>query len=228
VKGVEALIRWRHPQRGFVPPQKLIAIAEETGLIWDVSQWVLETACAQTKAWVDAGYGRLEVAVNVSPRLLERGRLVDEVKLALESSGLDPALLHLEVTETAIMRDPDAAIRTLNTLQELGVRASIDDFGTGYSSLSHLRLLPIDAVKIDRSFISGITENADDAELTRAVIALAHILRLRAVAEGVETLAQLEALRTFNCDIMQGYFISPAVCADELTEFLGREIAKAA
>jgi diguanylate cyclase (GGDEF)-like protein len=222
VDGVEALIRWRHPERGFVSPPRLIAIAEETGLIWDVSQWVLETACSQTKAWVDSGFGDIGVAVNVSPRLLDRDGLVEIVKLALDTTGLDPRLLTLELTETSIMRDPDAALRALSALREIGVRAAIDDFGTGCSSLIYLKRLPIDVVKIDRTFISNITEDVRDAEITRAVISLAHVLHLTAVAEGVETLGQLQALQGFDCDLMQGYFVSPAVCASEMTEFLSR------
>ncbi|MCE5315092.1 MAG: EAL domain-containing protein [Armatimonadota bacterium] len=222
IKGVEALLRWQSADFGLVQPSDFIPLAEETGLIVPISEWVLHEACAQNKAWQDAGLARLDVAVNISPSQLQHHDLVAAVKHALDESGLDPSYLDLELTESTLMAEPDLAEQMLSKLKSMGIRISIDDFGTGYSSLSYLKRFTVDTVKIDRSFIREITTNPDDAAIARAVIAIARALKLRVVAEGVETLEQLEFLRTLQCDEMQGYFVSPPIPADDLTILLQR------
>jgi diguanylate cyclase (GGDEF)-like protein len=216
VSGVEALMRWRHPERGFVPPAHFIPVAEEAGLIGKIGDWILHAACAQGAAWQTGPSAGISVAVNVSSRQLEDHRFVSEVHAALERSGLPPACLELEVTESALMRDVGASRRILASLKERGVRVAIDDFGTGYSSLSALRSLPVDCLKIDRSFVSGIAEGATDAKLVCLVIAMAQSLGLETVAEGVETPEQAEFLAAHGCDLLQGYLFSEALPPEAL------------
>jgi diguanylate cyclase (GGDEF)-like protein len=216
VLGTEALIRWRQPDLGLVSPAQFIPLAEETGLILPISEWVLSTACMQNKSWQDAGLPHMNVAVNISARQFEQDELTPMVKRALKASGLDPQYLDLELTESTLMQNPDMAVTILQKLKDMGVRVSIDDFGTGYSSLSYLKRFPIDAVKIDQSFVRDITTNPDDAAIAGAVVAMAHSLKLKVIAEGVETLDQLEFLRGLRCDEMQGYFVSPPVPAEDL------------
>ena len=222
VMGSEALIRWQHPEHGLLPPGHFIPVAEETGLICPISDLVVETACMQNKAWQQAGYDPLTVAVNVSARQFHQDTLVHSVTKALQKSHLDPWYLELELTESIMMQDSDATIKVLKRLKDMGIRISIDDFGTGYSSLSYLKRFPIDSVKIDRSFIQDITANSDDAAIAAAVIAMAHSLKLTVIAEGVETLEQLQLLQSLQCDEMQGYFVSPAVPADDFIEIVRR------
>lgn len=223
IVGSEALVRWQHPDYGLVPPNKFIPLAEETGLIGEISDYVLETARAQTKAWMDAGRGPLCVSVNISGRQFQQRKLTQSVQQALEKSGLDPRHLDLELTESILMNEPDAVSSVLQEFREMGVCISIDDFGTGYSSLSYLKKFPVDAVKIDRSFVTDITTNPDDAAIAGAVVAMAHSLKLKVCAEGVETIEQLEFLRSLQCDEMQGYFISPPVSAQEFEELLRQD-----
>ncbi len=220
ILGAEALVRWRHPELGLVYPGQFIPVAEETGLVAPIGDRVLSVACAQNKAWQDAGLPRIEVSVNLSARQFQRTDSAAVVSSALEQSGLDPGCLELEITESALMQSPEQAAAALNKMKEMGAHISIDDFGTGYSSLSYLKRFPVDALKVDRSFIKDITTDPDDAAITRAVIAMAHSLNLSVVAEGVETLEQLEFLFELGCDHMQGYFVSPAVPPEEFEHLL--------
>ncbi|HJX09449.1 MAG TPA: EAL domain-containing protein, partial [Candidatus Binatia bacterium] len=220
ILGAEALVRWRHPERGLVYPDQFIPVAEDTGLVVPISDRVLRTACMQNKAWQDAGLPPIQIAVNLSARQLQRRDALSVVKIALEQSGLAPQYLELELTESALMHNPEAAAMAFNRMKKIGVHLSIDDFGTGYSSLNYLKSFPVDSLKIDRSFIQDITSDADDAAITRAVIAMAHSLNLSVVAEGVETIEQLEFLYGLGCDHMQGYFVSPAVAPEDFEQLL--------
>lgn len=218
--GTEALVRWQHPRLGLVPPNRFIPLAEETGLIVPIGEWVLRTACAQNKVWQDAGYSPLGVAVNISARQLQQGDLIATVKEVLDQTGLEPRWLELELTEGSLVQNVDVATAVLRQLKQIGVHVSIDDFGTGYSSLSHLKRFPVNTVKIDRSFVRNINTNHDDAAIAGAVVAMAHSLKLKVIAEGVETLEQLEFLKSLNCDEMQGYFISEPVPAEDLIQLV--------
>ena len=200
IVGVEALVRWQHPEFGILPPAKFIGLAEDTGLILDIGEKSLRTACAQTRAWEESGYGRLRVAVNISMRHFQQKNFLDRVMEILSDTRLDPHRLELELTETSIMENVESAADLLRQIRGLGVQVAIDDFGTGYSSLSYLKLLPIDTVKLDRSFVNGATTDPNDAALVMAIITLAHNLKLRVVAEGVETEEQKTFLRLLRCD----------------------------
>jgi diguanylate cyclase (GGDEF)-like protein len=217
--GVEALLRWHHPELGLVPPAEFIPLAEVTGLILAMGPWVLRTACAQARAWQHVQPG-LRVAVNLSARQFQEAGLVGHVTDALADTGLDPRCLQLEITESSAMQNAQTAIQTLRELKALGVGLSIDDFGTGYSSLSYLRRFPIDTLKIDQSFIRDIGTDPDDAAIASAIIALAHTLKLTVVAEGVETEDQLEFLSRHGCDRTQGYLFSRPLSAERCTEVL--------
>jgi diguanylate cyclase (GGDEF)-like protein/PAS domain S-box-containing protein len=212
VVGMEALLRWQHPELGMVAPQRFIALAEETGLIVEIGAWVLRTACTQAKAWLDAGHGPLRIAVNLSPRQFSAPQLVASIAEVLRHTGLPPACLDIELTEGLFMHDVTQAVDLLHKLKALGLALSIDDFGTGYSSFSYLRHFPIDVLKIDRSFISDI-HDGDEAAIVVSIIALAHNLKLRVIAEGVETETQLDYLRRNGCDEIQGFYFSPALPA---------------
>ena len=220
VLGSEALIRWQHPEHGLMAPSEFVPLAEETGLICPISDMVVETVCAQNKAWQQAGYDPMTVSINVSARQFQQDTLIPSITKALQRSRLDPWYLQLELTESVMMQDSEATIAILKRFKDMGIRISIDDFGTGYSSLSYLKRFPVDSVKIDRSFIKDITINPDDAAIAAAVIAMAHSLKLTVVAEGVETLEQLELLQSLQCDEMQGYFISPPVPAEDFIEIV--------
>jgi diguanylate cyclase (GGDEF)-like protein/PAS domain S-box-containing protein len=208
VTGMEALVRWNRPQGGLVPPGEFISLAEETGLIVPIGEWVLRAACERNRAWQREGLAPLRVAVNLSARQFAQASLVSEVARVLDAAGLDPELLELEITESMIMEDPQRAIQTLRRLKSMGIALAIDDFGTGYSSLGYLKRFPIDHIKIDRSFVKDIPGSADDMIITRTIIAMTHNLRLKAIAEGVETQAQHDFLREHGCDELQGYFFS--------------------
>ncbi len=220
VVGVEALIRWEHPERGLVPPTEFIPLAEETNLIGLMSEWVLATACAHVKAWQEKGLADLRIAVNLSGRQLTEENLKEKVIRILQSTGLSPARLELELTESILLRDMSAAISTLSELKTLGIHIAIDDFGTGYSSLSQLRHLPFDTLKVDRSFVKNVTEKSETAAITAAIIQMAHSLNLEVIAEGVETQDELAFLRRNNCDEIQGFIVSHPVPQNELLEFL--------
>jgi len=221
VHGVEALLRWRHPDRGLVSPADFIPIAEATGLIVPIGAWVLGQACRQARLWDGEGdLAPVCMAVNLSARQLQQSDVVTQVEDALRQSGLDAARLELEITESSAIQSPDAAIRTLEQLRELGVRISLDDFGVGYSSLTYVRRLPIDTVKVDRSFVRDVCTDAADAAIVSAVIEMSHLLGFSVVAEGVETEDQLAWLRARGCDRLQGYYFSPAVLPDACAELL--------
>ena len=217
---VEALIRWKHPTLGMVPPIKFIPIAEETGLIVPIGDWVLHEACRQNKAWQDAGLPHVGVSVNVSARQFREKNLIARVVSALTDSGLEAKYLELELTESLIMQDVEQAVQTMKELQDLGVHLSIDDFGTGYSSLSALKNFPVARLKIDKSFISDLPINENDKAVASAVISFGQKLNLRVIAEGVETDDQVAFLRENNCDEMQGYHFSKPVAAQAIEELL--------
>jgi diguanylate cyclase (GGDEF)-like protein/PAS domain S-box-containing protein len=218
--GVEALLRWEHPELGLIPPQRFIALAEESGMIVALGDWVVRTACRQNQAWRDAGLDPVTVSVNVSPRQFEEARLVDRVASALQHSHLAPDGLELEVTESLIMRDLVQSVGKMRALKAMGLSLSIDDFGTGYSSLSALKSFPISTLKIDKSFVSDLADNLDDQAIATAVISLAHKLHLRVIAEGVETVEQRDFLQRHECDEMQGYLFSPPVPAARIASLL--------
>jgi diguanylate cyclase (GGDEF)-like protein len=228
ITGAEALIRWTHPTRGSVSPAQFIPVAEECGLILPIGNWVLRQACEQAQAWVDAGLPPATVAVNVSAREFRDDSFLDGLSVVLDDTGLDPRSLELELTESVLMKHPESAASILQTLRQRGVQVAIDDFGTGYSSLSYLRRFQIDALKIDQSFVGGITTVADDASIVTAVISMAQSLKLRVVAEGVETLEQSVFLRDHECDEAQGYYFGRPVPAQRFAELLGRNPAQPA
>jgi EAL domain-containing protein (putative c-di-GMP-specific phosphodiesterase class I) len=211
---MEALVRWQHPQLGILLPSEFIGVAEDTGLVVELSNWVMRSACAQTRKWQGLGFGQLRIAVNISARHLRQTKFLEQVSDILDQSGLDAGCLELELTETSMMQNAESGSKLLAQLRELGVKVAIDDFGTGYSSLSYLKRLPIDTVKLDRSFVTGATTDPDDAALVMAIVTLAHNLRLRVVAEGVETEEQLAFLRLLRCDEGQGYLFGKPSPAD--------------
>jgi len=221
IVGMEALMRWRHHELGMIAPLDFIPIAEETGMIVEIGEWILREACKQTKVWQDAGY-ELHLAVNVSAAQFDLG-LADSVRKIISETGFDAAFLDLEMTESAVMKNAEFTIKTLNELKTLGIKISIDDFGTGYSSLIQLKSLPIDVLKIDKSFINDVTTDPDDASLVTAIVGLARNLRLAVVAEGVETAEQLEFLNTLHCDEWQGYLFSKPLPADDFAKLLAEK-----
>ncbi len=220
--GVEALARWKHPRMGLIPPNEFIAIAEETGQIMALGDWVLETACAQNKAWQDAGLPPITTAVNISPRQLSQASFPDRIQRILDKTGLDPHWLEFEITETAIMDNVDQARKTMRGLCQQGIGFALDDFGTGYSSLSNLRYLPLKKLKIDRSFIHDLPHSDQDVRLVTSVLALARSLNLQVVAEGIESTEQLTFLQQKGSEIGQGYYFSRPVEADELLKLMPR------
>ncbi len=223
VRGVEGLLRWQHADHGLLPPVKFIPVAEETGLIIQLGDWVFHEACRQSKLWEDAGLGVMPVAINVSAQQFrQQGQLIRTLRDALALSGMEPRHLTAEVTESMIMEDAKQNIATLHEIKDMGVRLSVDDFGTGYSSLSYLKRFPLDELKIDRSFLIDLATDADDAAIVSAIIAMAHSLGLKVVAEGVETRMQLAFLNKKGCDQCQGYLFSKPVPAEELTALMTR------
>jgi len=222
VVGVEALLRWRHPRRGWVPPAEFIPVAEDLGLIGELGEWVLRRACAHWGAWRRAGLPGLPVSVNLSPRQLWRPGFATEVAALLAESALPGGALALEVTEGCLIRDFESARRVLSDLKALGLRVFVDDFGTGYSSLGVLKRLPIDALKVDRSFVSGLGSDPQDEEITRAIVALAQALGMGVVAEGVEEEAQRDFLLEIGCSAMQGFLFAPPLPAEDLARVLAR------
>jgi EAL domain-containing protein (putative c-di-GMP-specific phosphodiesterase class I) len=220
IAGVEALMRWNHPQRGWIPPGQFIPIAEDSDLIHPLGEFALEESCRQIRVWGEAGLAELRLAVNVSAQQFRSPGFAQAVEGALRASKLEPRNLELELTEGVLVESRDRTVAVLNALKELGVQIAVDDFGTGYSSLSYLSRLPIDCLKIDRSFVSKAHEHGHDAAITQAVISLAHSLGVRVIAEGVETVEQLEFLRMHRCDQAQGYLFSPAVHPEPMARFL--------
>ncbi|MGH8691160.1 MAG: putative bifunctional diguanylate cyclase/phosphodiesterase [Burkholderiales bacterium] len=229
IVGAEALVRWMHPEWGLVRPARFIPLAEETGLIVNIGEWVLREACRQTRAWIDGGLSPGGVSVNLSVRQFRQEGLVRSVDRILHETGLEPAQLEMELTESMVMQNVDTAIAILQGLKQLGVALSVDDFGTGYSSLSYLKDLPIDALKIDRSFVRDIGSGAEaeDGVLAQAIISLGHALHLKVIAEGVETDAQVRFLRRHGCDEVQGFFYGEAVPPDAHARLLEKAKRKA-
>ncbi|PLX60024.1 MAG: hypothetical protein C0630_19050 [Sedimenticola selenatireducens] len=217
--GVEALLRWHHSVLGAVSPVRFIPIAEESGLINQIGEWVLEQACLQYRAWGDVVDSEFRMAVNLSARQFN-SNIVAMVASVLQRSGVDAANLELEITESMVMQDADSSIQLLASLKELGVYLAIDDFGTGYSSLSYLKRFPLDKLKVDRAFVSDLPDNEEDAAIANAVIVLAKSLGLQVIAEGVETLEQILFLHDQGCDEIQGYYCSRPLPADEITPLL--------
>ncbi len=220
ITGVEALIRWRHPDLGMVSPAQFIQLAEETGLIGKIGEWVLRTACEQGRKWREAGLPPFRIAVNLSARQFAQKHLLADVARVLDETGVPTDSLEFEITESLVMQNPEHATQMLHKLRAMGITLSIDDFGTGYSSLGYLKRFPINCVKIDRSFIKDIPNDKDDMAITRGVIALGHSLRLKVVAEGVETQEQQDFLHENGCDEMQGYLFSKPLIADDVTRLL--------
>jgi diguanylate cyclase len=226
ITGVEALLRWRHPQRGMISPETFIRRAEEMGLIIPLGEWVLRTACTQMKAWATETNEPLKLSVNLSICQLQQPNLVKTVMRILAETDLHPRQLTLELTETQFMNDIDSAVQTLQELRHLGMQIAIDDFGKGYSSLQYLSQLPIDVLKIDQSFVRQVTEDPNAAAISQAIITMAHELRLGIVAEGVETSEQVEFLRSHGCGTVQGHLFSPALKAQDLTALLSRPLRR--
>lgn len=222
VTGFEALVRWRHPQRGIVSPGEFIPIAERSMLIAHLGEWVIREACRQIRVWRDAGETVVPVAVNVSAQQFEYMDVARLIRTALTETALEGELLELEITEGVLMRDPLATTRVLTQIKGLGVNIAVDDFGTGYSSLGYLKQFPVDVLKIDRSFVDEVSTNADDAAIVRAIVSMAHNLDIQVVAEGVETAEQLAFLRECECDFVQGYFFSRPVAPAAAVAFAVR------
>lgn len=227
VCGSEALIRWKHPNRGLVSPVRFIGLAEETGLIKPLGEWVIRNACEQTRAWLAQGLPPLRVAVNMSGRQISGYETVQTIARILEETDMNPNLLDLEVTESTLMQDQEEAVEILKALKRFGVQVSIDDFGTGYSSLSHLKRFPVDKLKIDQSFVRGVTTDPDDEAIVKAIIAVGHSLKLKVIAEGVETKEHLDFLRIQGCDQIQGYYVSGPIPANTFAQFLSHGIWRA-
>jgi predicted signal transduction protein with EAL and GGDEF domain len=220
VRSAEALIRWVHPSRGLVSPAEFIPLAEECGLIGAIGGWVIREACRQARAWQDEGVPSLRISVNLSASQFREIGLVDSIRRALDDVGLLACYLEVELTESAVMSDPEQSVMILEQLSAMGVLVSVDDFGTGYSSMSYLRRFPIDKLKIDRVFINELASRPEDASIVRAIVSLAHSLNLKVVAEGVETPAQLDFLKTAGCDEYQGYHYSRPLPADQFQRLI--------
>jgi EAL domain-containing protein (putative c-di-GMP-specific phosphodiesterase class I) len=217
---MEALVRWQHPDVGLVSPAQFIPLAEENGLIILIGEWVLRTACAQNKAWQDAGFPQMRIAVNLSARQFQQPQLVEMVTKILQETKLSPEFLELEITETTFMQNVESARAMLNELQAMGVHISMDDFGTGYSSLSYLKKFPFDKLKIDQSFVRDLKPDSQDTAILSAIVSLGQGLNLRIVAEGVETSEQQQLLKGLDCREMQGYLFSRPLGAEDATNFL--------
>jgi diguanylate cyclase (GGDEF)-like protein len=227
IHGAEALVRWRHPQRGLIPPGEFIPLAEACGLIDAIGEWVVREGCRQARAWQREGLPHLRVAVNLSAFQFRHGNLLKMISEALKAAELDPRFLEVEITESALMSDPEESVAILEALSRMGVVVSIDDFGTGYSSMSYLRRFPIDKLKIDRTFIAELISRADDASIVKAIVSLAHSLHLKVVAEGVETDEQLHLLKGIGCDQFQGFCFSPAVPAPQFATLMREALQNA-
>ncbi len=222
IVGTEALIRWNHKEKGLIPPGQFIPLAEETGLIIPIGEWVLEEACRQNKMWQNSGFmcTPVIVSLNLSGHQFVQKDLMKIIEKVLDDSGMDPSYLELEITESVIMKNADSTTTMLNKLKDMGIRISMDDFGTGYSSFSYLKRFPLDNVKIDRSFIRDVTESNENAAIVKAIIVMAHALNLRVVAEGVETRQQLDLLIEFGCDELQGFLFSKPLAAEDLAQYI--------
>jgi diguanylate cyclase (GGDEF)-like protein len=220
IKGVEALIRWQHPEKGLLYPDKFISVAEETGLIVPIGLWTLREVCDRANDWKRKGFRPLPIAVNLSAAQFRQEQLVPQLSEILRSSGLDPSILELEITESMVMKDPQQAVKLMHKLRDMGVRLSIDDFGTGHSALAILKTFPIHSLKVDRIFVRDLPHSSDDLAITRAVIAMAHSLQKNVIAEGVELKEQFDVLRKEGCDEFQGYLCRPGLPEEELLRFV--------
>ena len=218
--GMEALVRWQHPTLGLLYPSEFITLAEESGMIISLGDWVMRTACAQSKAWQDAGLAPMLLSVNMSARQFQHPTFISDVGHILKDTNLDPRWLELELTESSIMKDPEAAIEKLHELKLMGIKVAVDDFGTGYSSLNYLKRFPIDTLKIDKTFVSDVCKDPHDTAIVRAIINLGHALDLTVIAEGVETKEQLQYLSALECDVVQGFLFSKALPAASFEELL--------
>lgn len=223
--GAEALIRWRQPERGIMFPQDFIPIAEQCGYIVPIGRWVLREACRQRRSWLDANLAAIPIAINISAVELRSNNFVDHVRAILQETGLEPQYLEFELTETAFMHDPQSTIAVLRALKDMGIQLTLDDFGTGYSSLSYLKRFPINALKIDKSFVQGVCTDSDDSKLVSAVINLGRSFHLQVIAEGVETRDQFVALQAQNCAEGQGYYFQKPIVADEFAKLLGADLS---
>ena len=221
----EALIRWQHPERGLLLPGQFLTIAEETGMIVGIGQWVLREACRQTREWLDAGLLAVPVAVNISSQEFRSEQFLEGIQVALKNTCLDPRYLELELTETVLMRHAESTAHALGQLKAIGVRLAMDDFGTGYSSLSYLTRFSIDALKLDQSFVHNMIDSSDDAIVVSSVISMGKSLNHRVIAEGVETLEQLAFLLAHGSDEGQGYYFSRPVDAQQLAKLLETDIS---
>jgi diguanylate cyclase (GGDEF)-like protein len=224
ITGVEALLRWQNPYLGSITPTQFIPVAEETGLIVPIGRWVLKTACAQNVAWQKQGLPPVCMAVNLSLRQLTDDSLLDDIRTALYDSGMAPNLLELEITESMVMHNPARIISILAKIKSMGVRLAIDDFGTGYSSLAQIKHFPVDTLKVDRSFIRNIPQDAEDKAITEAIIAMGKTLSLTVVAEGVETEEQMNFLKEHSCDEMQGFYFSKPVMPEQFADLLREHV----
>jgi diguanylate cyclase (GGDEF)-like protein len=220
ITGVEALLRWQHPERGLIPPDKFIPLAEATGLIVPIGLWTLREVCERGKAWQSLDLPRFPIAVNLSATQFRQHDLVPQLAAILKSTGFDPKYLELEITESVVMQDPDKVVMKLETLRRMGIRLAIDDFGTGYSTLGYLKRFPINNLKVDRSFVRDLAHSSDDVAITRAVIAMAHSLGMNVIAEGVELKEQFDVLREEGCDEFQGWLCRPALAEEDLLHFI--------
>jgi len=215
LESFEALVRWQHPERGLLPPGEFISFAEQRGLISSLDRWVMRAACKQLRAWREAGLPPVVVSVNMSAIEFNQSNLLSEVQQVLSDTGIDPQWLEIELTETTLMKQSEHVLGVLESLQSLGVRLAVDDFGTGYSSLAYLKRYPLDKLKIDRTFIKDTPEDNDDVSLVTAIIQMARSLNLRTVAEGVETKEQWNLLKRMGCDLIQGYYLSRPMAAED-------------
>jgi diguanylate cyclase (GGDEF)-like protein len=220
ITGVEALLRWQHPELGLLLPEKFIHLAEETGLIVPIGLWTLREVCARVKAWREQGLPRFPVAVNLSAIQFRQEQLVPQLAEILATAGIEPGALELEITESMVMQDPDRAVTQMEALRKMGVRLAIDDFGTGYSSLGYLKRFPINSLKVDRSFVRDLPHSSDDVAITRAIIVMAHSLQMNVIAEGVEEKGQFDALRKEGCDEFQGFLCRPPLAEADLVRFI--------
>jgi EAL domain-containing protein (putative c-di-GMP-specific phosphodiesterase class I) len=223
--GMEALVRWQHPSLGVLYPKDFITLAEESGLIISLGDWILRNACVQNKSWQDAGLPPMRLSVNCSPRQFQQPTFITDVTHTLKDTNLDPRWLELELTESSIMKDPEEAIEKLHELKLMGIQVAIDDFGTGYSSLNYLKRFPIDTLKIDRTFVSDICKDRHDTSIVRAIINLGHALDLTVIAEGVETREQLQYLAALGCDLVQGFLFSKPLSAAAFEQLLVESVS---
>jgi EAL domain-containing protein (putative c-di-GMP-specific phosphodiesterase class I) len=222
--GAEALIRWVHPQKGMIPPDTFIPIAEESGLIVAINKWVIQTACRQNRTWEKAGFDPIRIAVNLSGYQLAKQNIIQVIRDALQEADLDAKYLEIEITENILMQDNEDTVWILQGMKDLGLKIALDDFGTGYSSLNYLTSFPVDVIKIDRSFVMGLPELKNNLVIIKTIIAMGHSLGMKIVAEGIETEEQLALLKEFGADEGQGYYFSRPVPQDEFTSFLQEEL----